>query len=121
MQRRTLPNVSAAAVATTGCTALLGTWQADAAPVGVLRATLATPFAFGVPHYNWARRSRQSTTYVHYPATGNPSGAVTAGRSPVQRVDRPVGLGSGQSVKQLWNGGVPPPPWTASSTSEGVT
>jgi hypothetical protein len=81
MQRRTFPNVSAAAAATTRGRALLGTWQADAAPAGVLRAAPTTPFAVGVRQYNWTRGSRQSTTYVYYLATGNPSGAVTAGRS----------------------------------------
>ncbi|MGI5149394.1 cellulose binding domain-containing protein [Plantactinospora sp. CA-294935] len=89
MRRRTFLKVSTAAAATAGGVALLGAWQANAAPVGALGTAPTTPFAVGVRQYNWTRGSRPCTTYVYYPATGNPGGnpvtnaPVAAGIFPV--------------------------------------
>ncbi|GLI02598.1 hypothetical protein Pa4123_78760 [Phytohabitans aurantiacus] len=85
MQRRTFLRLSAAGAAAVGGTAVVGTWQAQAAPVSVLDTAPTTPFAVGVRRYNWTRGSRPCTTYVYYPATGNPGG------NPV--TDAPVAAG----------------------------
>ena len=74
MQRRTFLKLSAAGAAAIGGASLLGTWQANAADTRPLRTAPTTPFAVGVRQYNWMRGNRQVTTYVYYPAAGNPGG-----------------------------------------------
>lgn len=73
MQRRIFLTANAGGAATLGGAALLGTWQANAASVGPLRAAPTTRFAVGLRQYNWTRGSRPLTTFVHYPATDNPA------------------------------------------------
>ena len=83
MQRRTFLSLSATGAAV----AVLGTGQARAAvqPQGAPTAQ----FAVGVRQYAWTRGNRQVTTFVYYPATGNPGGgpitnaAVASGVFPV--------------------------------------
>ncbi|WP_207914217.1 MULTISPECIES: carbohydrate-binding protein [unclassified Micromonospora] len=85
MQRRTFLKAGAAGAVAVGGAALLGGWQAHAAPVGALDTAPTTPFRVGVRRYNWTRGSRPCTTYVYYPATGAPGG------NPV--TDAPVAAG----------------------------
>jgi dienelactone hydrolase len=75
MQRRTFLKVGVVGAATVGGAALVGPWQATAAPVGPLRTAPATPFRVGVRQYQWTRGSRPLNTYVYYPATGSPGGS----------------------------------------------
>ena len=73
MQRRTFLKVSAAGAVAVGGATLLGNWQANAS-AAALDPAPSTPFAVGVRRYDWTRGSRPCTTYVYYPATGNPGG-----------------------------------------------
>lgn len=75
MQRRTFLSVSAAGAAGVGLS-LLGTGQAPAAvrPLNTAPAAPFAPFAVGVRRYDWTRGDRPCTTYVYYPATGDPGG-----------------------------------------------
>jgi hypothetical protein len=88
MQRRTFLKAGAAGAVAVGGAALLGNWQANAS-AAALDPAPATPFAVGVRRYDWTRGSRPCTTYVYYPATGNPGGnpvtnaPVAAGVFPV--------------------------------------
>jgi pimeloyl-ACP methyl ester carboxylesterase len=88
MKRRAFLKAGAAGAVTLGGAALLGTWPASAS-AAALGPAPSTPFAVGVRRYDWTRGSRPCTTYVYYPATGNPGGnpvtnaAVAAGVFPV--------------------------------------
>jgi fermentation-respiration switch protein FrsA (DUF1100 family) len=74
MSRRTLLRASLAGAAAVGGLSLVRPWEAGAATVSGQHSAPTTPFAVGVRQYNWTRGSRRITTYVYYPATGNPGG-----------------------------------------------
>src|SRR5690349_5356727 len=89
VQRRDFLRLGAAGAATVGGASLFGASPAHADTAAPLRPGPTTPFAVGVRQFNWMRGSRQVTTFVYYPATGNPGGGpvnqapVAAGVFPV--------------------------------------